>query len=194
MDENGDTTEYLHLGSSLGLMAMHGGGIEPGTEEIARFVSINTGASLYVYAGRLPAGNLSLHRPSHSSKLEERFLVKRFLEHVSSAISLHGHGRDQKFAYVGGLHQSMGQRFVAIAQESLPKYEWISDPEMIPQGIGGLNPKNIVNLPPDQGMQLELPRGLRQTKLASDGKLLEPAGDALVLSRLLVRFVDTLKV
>ena len=194
MNEHGDTSEYLHLGSSLGLMAVHGGGIEPGTEEIARFVSVHAGASLYVYAGRLPSGNLSLHRPSHTSKLEERSLVKRFLKHVNSAISVHGHGRDQKYAYVGGLHQSMGQRFVTLAQETLPKYEWISAPEIIPQGIGGRNPKNIVNLPPDQGMQLELPRGLRQTKVASDGKLLEPAGDALVLSRLLVRFVGTLMV
>ena len=194
MDENYDTSEYLHLGSSLGLMAVHGGGIEPGTEEIARFVSIRTGASLYVYAGRLPSGNLSLHRPSHTRKVEERSLVQRFLQHVNSAISVHGHGREQKYAYVGGLHQTMGLQFVTLAQATLPKYEWISDPEMIPQGIGGRNPNNVVNLPPDQGMQLELPKGLRQTKAASDGKSLEPAGDALVLSRLLVRFVSTLMV
>jgi hypothetical protein len=38
-------------------------------------------------------------------------------------------------------------------------------------------------------MQLELPRELRQTEPTPDGKLIEPAGDALVLSQLLVRFV-----
>ena len=192
MDEADDSSEYLHLGSSLGLMAVHGGGIEPGTEAIARYVSFHTGASLYVYAGRRPSGNLSLHRPSHTGKLEERFLVKRFLRHVNSAISVHGHSRDQNYAYVGGLHQTMGQQFVILAQTTLPKYEWISDPKIIPQGIRGRNPKNIVNLPPDQGMQLELPRGLRQTKVAFGGNLLEPVGDALVLSRLLVRFVSKL--
>lgn len=192
MDERDDCSEYLHLGSSLGLLAVHGGGIEPGTEEIARYVSFHTGASLYVYAGRRPSGNLSLHRASHTSKLEERFLVKRFLQHVNRAISVHGHGRDQNYAYVGGLDQTMRQQFVTLAQATLPKYAWTADPEIIPQGIGGRNPKNIVNLPADQGMQLELPKGLRQTKVASDGDLLEPAGDALVLSRLLVRFVNKL--
>ena len=39
MAGKGDTSEYLHLEGSLGLVAIHGGGIEPGTEEIARFVA-----------------------------------------------------------------------------------------------------------------------------------------------------------
>jgi phage replication-related protein YjqB (UPF0714/DUF867 family) len=189
MDERGDTSEFLHLGGPLGLLAMHGGGIEPGTEEIARFVANHSGASLYIYAGRRATGNLSLHRPSHGMELENRPLVLRFLNHVNTAISIHGHGRNQKCAYVGGLHQAMVQFFVETARPVLPEYEWISDPEIIPQGIRGRNPNNIVNLPPAQGMQLELPRELRQTEPTPDGKLIEPAGDALVLSQLLVRFV-----
>ena len=192
MDKHGDTSEYLYLRGSMGLMAVHGGGIEPGTEEIARFVARHSGASLYVYAGRLPSGNLSLHRPSHMSKLEKRSLAKRFLEHVRTAISVHGHGRDQKSVYVGGLHRTMVQRFVEQAQAILPQYEWISNPEIIPQDMRGRSPNNIVNLPLEQGMQLELPRNLRQTEQAPESKHLEPAGDAMVLSRLLVRFVGML--
>ena len=189
MDERGDTGEFLQLRGSLGLLAIHGGGIEPGTEEIARFVAHHSGASLYIYAGRLPVGNLSLHRPSHGTKFENRPMVLRFLNHVKTAISVHGHGRNQKCAYVGGMHQTMVQRFTEIARPVLPQYEWISDPEIIPPGLSGRNPSNIVNLPPAQGMQLELPMELRQTKPTSDGENFEPAGDALILSRLLVRFV-----
>jgi phage replication-related protein YjqB (UPF0714/DUF867 family) len=189
MDKRGDTSEFLHLGGSLGLLAIHGGGIEPGTEEIARFVAQHSGASLYIYAGRRAAGNISLHRPSHGMEHESRPLALRFLSHVRTAISIHGHGRNQKCAYVGGMHQIMVQRFVEIARPALPQYEWISDPEIIPPGIRGRDPKNIVNLPPAQGMQLELPRQLRQIRPTPDRKGFEPAGDALVLSQLLMRFV-----
>lgn len=190
MDNYGDNREFLHLGGSLGLLALHGGGIEPGTEEIARFVARQTGASLYVYAGRLPSGNLALHRPSHGMKLESRPLILEFLKHVNAAISIHGHGRSEKCAYVGGLHQTMVHRFVELVPPALPQYEWISNPKQIPPGIRGRNPNNIVNLPPAHGMQLELPRALRQTEPAPDGEDFEPAGDALTLVRLLVRFVD----
>ena len=192
MDERNHTSEFVHLGSTFGLLAIHGGGIEPGTEEIVRFVAQHSGASLYVYAGRRPAGNLSLHQASHGMRLGNRPLVLRFLDHVKTAVSVHGHGRKQECAYVGGLHQTMAQRFVDIARQELPQYEWISDAEIIPPGIGGRNPNNIVNLPPARGMQLELPKGLRETEATADGSHSRPAGDALVLSWLLVRFIDML--
>ena len=192
MAGKGDISEHLHLGGSLGLVAIHGGGIEPGTEEMARFVADHSGASLYVFAGRRETGNLSLHRPSHRVILQDRPLVKKFLNHVNMAISIHGHGRNERCAYVGGLPQAMVQQFVEVAQAALSHYEWIFDPESIPSEIRGQNPNNIVNLPPAQGMQLELPRDLRRTKPTPDGRKFEPAGDALVLSRLLVSYISTL--
>jgi len=192
MAEGRDVQEYLRLEGPLGLMAIHGGGIEPGTEEIARFVARHSGASLYVYAGRRAGGNLSLHRPSHDMKMEERALVVQFLNHVKTAISIHGHGRRQNCAYVGGLHQRMVQRFVELARPALSQYEWISDPKIIPPGLSGRSSSNLVNLPPDRGMQLELPPQLRQTKGTPDRRGFEPAGDALRLSRLLISFVTTL--
>ena len=122
---------------------------------------------------------------------ENRPLALRFLNHVETAISIHGHGRNQLCVYVGGLHQTMVQSFVETVRPVLPRYVWVSDPEIIPPAIRGRNPNNIVNLPPAKGMQLELPRELRQVEQAPNGKL-EPAGDAANLSQLLVRFVSVL--
>ena len=192
MSEGREVQEYLRLEGPLGLMAIHGGGIEPGTEEIARFVACHSGASLYVYAGRRSGGNLSLHRPSNDGRIEERALIVQFLKHVKTAISIHGHGGRQNRAYVGGLHRSMVQRFVKLARPALSQYEWISDPEIIPPGLSGRSPRNVVNLPPAKGMQLELPLKLRQTQGTPEGRGFEPAGDALLLSRLLIGFVTTL--
>ena len=192
MSEGGEVQEYIQLEGPLGLMAIHGGGIEPGTEEIARYVAYHSGASLYIYAGRRSGGNLSLHRPSHDGRIEERALVVQFLKHVNTAISIHGHGRRQNRAYVGGLHQNMVQSFVELARPALSQYEWISDPKIIPSGLSGQSPSNVVNLPPAKGMQLELPLKLRQTKGTPDGRGFEPAGDALLLSRLLISFVTNL--
>jgi len=186
--QHDDTNEDLHLTGSLGVVALHGGRIEPGTEEIARFVARQSGASLYVYSGRRPVGNLALHQPSHGSDFKARPLVLRFLNHVQTIISIHGHGRRKRCVYVGGLNQPMAEGFVELAEAVLPQYEWVSDPDGIPEGIRGRNPNNIVNLVPKKGMQLELPRALRQTKPALGGDHFEPVGDALALSRLLVQF------
>lgn len=192
MAKEREVHEYLQLGGPLGLMAIHGGGIEPGTEEIAGFVAHHSGASLYVYAGRRSGGNLSLHRPSHDGKIEGRALFIQFLNHVKTAISIHGHGRGQNRVYVGGLHKSMVQRFVWLARPVLSQYDWISDPKVIPPGLSGRSPCNVVNLPAAKGMQLELPSKLRQTRESPDGRCFEPAGDALLLSRLLIDFVAIL--
>ncbi|MFP3869670.1 MAG: poly-gamma-glutamate hydrolase family protein [Syntrophobacteria bacterium] len=191
MDEHCDSTECIDLAGSLGLMALHWGRIEPGTEEIARFVAHRSSVSLYVYSGRRPVGNRALHRPSHRLELNSRPLLLRFLNHVKAIISLHGHGREHDCAYVGGLNQVMRQRFLQLAREALPQYVWVADLERIPVGLRGVDPDNIVNLPPSQGMQLELPRPLRQSGPGLEAGYLEPEGDAVVLSRLLIRFVDT---
>ncbi|UCG13530.1 MAG: poly-gamma-glutamate hydrolase family protein [Deltaproteobacteria bacterium] len=189
MAEYRESREFLHLAGSLGLLALHGGRIEPGTEEIARFVSSRSRASLYVYSGQRPARNRDLHRPSQNMEIDSWPLVLQFLSHVNTVISIHGHGRNLSCAYVGGLNQRMVQRFIELLGPALPGYEWISDPDCIPRAIRGCDPRNVVNLPPARGMQLELPRTLRQTKPTSRGEFYEPAGEALILSGLLIEFV-----
>lgn len=184
--------EFVHLAGSVGILALHGGGIEPGTEEIARFVARESGASLYVYAGRLPRGNVMLHRPSHSAASEISPPLQQFLKRVRLAVSVHGHSRSRDCIYLGGLNETLAQRLAAVAGSALPQYRWITDPEEIPRELRGRHPRNVVNLPRDHGVQLELPPPLRQVRSDQDGSLIEPIGDALTLSHLLQKLVNTL--
>jgi|GEM_PF-775268 len=182
-------SELVHVAGPVGILALHGGGIEPGTEAIARFVARETGASLYIYAGRLPRENLRLHRPSHSAASEISPPLQQFLNRVRLAISIHGHNRNKDCVYLGGLNDALAARLAAVAWDALPRYGWISDPVAIPLGLRGRHPRNAVNLPLDRGVQIELPRSLRGTRTGAEGRPPEPTGDALVFAQVLSRLV-----
>jgi len=183
-------SEFVHLAGPVGILALHGGGIEPGTETIARFVVRETGASLYIYAGRLPRGNLRLHRPSPYHDSELTAALRRFLDHVQLAISIHGHGRAEDTVFLGGLNHALAARLAEVARGALPRYGWISDPVAIPLGLRGRHPRNAVNLPPDRGVQIELPRSLREIRTGAEGRPPEPTGDALVFAQVLSHLVE----
>jgi phage replication-related protein YjqB (UPF0714/DUF867 family) len=185
-------SEFVHLAGPVGILALHGGRIEPGTEAIARFVARESRASLYVYAGLLPRGNLRLHRPSHSAASEMSPLLRQFLDHVRLAISIHGHSRNNDCIFLGGLNETMGRTLAAAGGSALPRYRWITDREEIPRKLRGRHPRNAVNLPRDHGVQLELPPPLRQVRSHSEGGLVEPVGDALTVSRVILELVHTL--
>jgi phage replication-related protein YjqB (UPF0714/DUF867 family) len=183
-------SEFIHLAGPVGILALHGGGIEPGTEAIARLVARQTGASLYIYAGRLPRGNLRLHRPSPCHDSELTTALRRFLDHVQLAISIHGHGRAEETVFLGGLNYALAARLAKVAGDALPRYGWITDPVAIPLGLRGRHPRNAVNLPPDRGVQIELPRLLREVRTHADGRAPEPLGDALIFAQVLSRLVE----
>ena len=182
-------SELIHVAGPVGILALHGGGIEPGTEAIARLVARDTGASLYVYAGRLSRGNLRLHRPSPYDDSELTTALRRFLGHVQLAVSIHGHGRAEETVFLGGLNETLAARLAHLARSALPRYDWIFDPAAIPRGLRGRHPRNLVNLPPDRGVQIELPRSLRETRVGTEGRPLESAGDSLVLAQVLSHLV-----
>lgn len=155
--------EYSRLGGNVGILALHGGGIEPGTEQLARYLFEQTGASLYIFSGRLASDNRTLHIPSHLTGVSPR--LRRFLEHVDTAISLHGHRRDECEVYVGGQNRELARRISQGIGTALgSEYRVLECGEEMPEGLEGTSPDNSVNSPRKKGVQIELPSRLRKAR------------------------------
>ncbi len=157
--------EVFLPGNSVGIFAPHGGGIEPGTEEIARAVAQATGATLYVLSAKRPTNNGALHVTSTemiagiSQKLDQAVAASKV------AISIHGHGRTVGggVVYVSGLADDAVQLVAGALKHALKgAYEVVDDADSIPDDLAGLHKDNLVNRVPRKGVQLELPRALRE--------------------------------
>lgn len=152
--------EDLALGSTIGVMAFHGGDLEVGTDLIADAVVERTGASLY--AVRQPQG-MQRHVPSTRFRPDHSARLAAFVRHVELAITLHGYGRRRMFrtVLVGGANREAAGVVATCLRAHLPAYEVIGDLDDIPRELRGLHPANPVNLPRAGGVQVELPPRVR---------------------------------
>ena len=82
--------EVCDLRSRFGLMAFHGGNLEPGTDEIAARAAERAGASLYAV---VQPGDLYWHVPSVAFDPDVSPALAAFVEHVDVVVALHGYGR-----------------------------------------------------------------------------------------------------
>lgn len=177
--------EVFLPGGPVGVFAPHGGGIEPGTEEIARAVAQATGATLYVLSAKRPTGNAALHvcsedmLPGISAKLDSAVKACRM------GIAIHGHGKTKGHPiYISG----MAARAAKLAADAIrnaigTNWEVVDDQAKIPRELAGMHKNNVVNRPREHGIQIELPRALREEA--------RPAirGDASLLVNALVEVV-----
>jgi phage replication-related protein YjqB (UPF0714/DUF867 family) len=141
-------------------MAYHGGDLEVGTDQIADEVAARTGASLY--AVRQPAG-MQQHVPSVRFRPDHSALLAAFVAHVEVVVTLHGYGRRSMFRtlLLGGRNRDAAGVVAATLRRHLPAYEVVDDLDHIPRELRGLHRHNPVNLPPRQGVQVELPPRVR---------------------------------
>ena len=141
-------------GSTVLVLAPHGGSIERGTSEVARAVAVSD-FSFYAFEGIKPNCNYeTLHITSH------RFDEPRCLELLKEAelvLAIHGCRGNGVFVCTGGADGELR----ALIAEALRAagYEVREDGHSYP----GMNPKNICNRGRTaKGVQLELSRGLRK--------------------------------
>jgi len=178
LDEPG-VKEMLSLAGPVGFMALHGGGQDRVTDEIAAAAATRSGASLYAVVQPL---TLRWHIPSYRYSPEESERLRSFLEHVRVVISVHGYGVDSwrmdwrppgfestrlgQFHYreaflIGGRNRALAADLAARLRDALPDYEVWDDLDRIPPKAAGQDLRNPVNLAPDGGVQVECPARVR---------------------------------
>jgi len=147
------------------VIAIHGGGIEPGTSEIAEAIA-GEELSFYTFEGIRTEGNRDLHITSH------RFDEPQCIALVSASlrvISIHGEDTQSPVVFLGGKDID---NLLAL-RELLTARGFISQKHKDPN-LQGLDHKNICNRARNGcGLQLELSNGLRRSffkSISSSGR------------------------
>jgi phage replication-related protein YjqB (UPF0714/DUF867 family) len=151
--------------SDLLVMAPHGGGIEPGTTELARLVAEALGASFYSFLGLLP-DPMENFRTLHITSTRYDEPEARALAGRHRAIcSLHGCRELEQIVYVGGLlndaMRSLVENFRSMGLDA---------PDIGTHRFPAVDPANICHGGSSgAGIQIELGRGIRDRILADEG-------------------------
>jgi phage replication-related protein YjqB (UPF0714/DUF867 family) len=146
--------DVSHRGSSVAIVAPHGGKIEPGTSDIARAVA-GDDLTCYCFEGIRSTGNFRfLHLPS--TRFDEPVCLA-ICAAAEMVVTFHGAAGKDERVYVGGRHEK-GKRAMAAALKAagIPaRVDTTAHP--------GLSPRNLCNRGRTQeGLQLELSRGFRK--------------------------------
>ncbi|MDW4288118.1 poly-gamma-glutamate hydrolase family protein [Staphylococcus saprophyticus] len=134
--------------------AIHGGGIEPGTTELAKLTSEIANQTYYSFMGLLPSNNSELHVTS--TRFDEPTLLGML--NVPYTVSIHGASGSSKIIYLGGADTDN----MAIMKDKLTQAGFTVQAPTA--GIEGGNDNNIVNRNTrNKGIQLELTTALRKS-------------------------------
>ena len=156
------TILFRELDSEIAIMAPHGGGIEPGTLDIADALA-GSDYSFYAFKGIKKTGNKILHLTSNG--YDEPIGLK-ISENALIVISVHGARDKGETVFVGGRNQELKQRIM----HALRTAGFTAVISEIP-GLRGIKPENICNrCKSGEGVQLEISRGLREKMFENIGR------------------------
>jgi phage replication-related protein YjqB (UPF0714/DUF867 family) len=142
---------------AFAIVAPHGGGIEPGTSEIADAIAAQKW-SFYGFEGLKRQGNRVLHITSTCFDEPMCFIL---LRHTIRVVTIHGEESDDdgEGVFVGGLDAGLGARIGAALTAQGFDVRKHPDPN-----LQGLDPLNVCNRgTAGAGVQLELSRTVRET-------------------------------
>ncbi|MCG3402249.1 poly-gamma-glutamate hydrolase family protein [Staphylococcus massiliensis] len=140
--------ETLNEGRKSLVMAPHGGGIEPGTSEVAKRIASNTISSYYTFKGMRASDNSELHvTSSHFDEPKALEMVKA----SNKTVSIHKTKQSEYDVYIGGLDKDLQAKIKDELEAQGFRVAAGTD------GIAGTNPDNIVNRnQKGAGVQLDL--------------------------------------
>ena len=154
-------TEICELRGRFGMMALHGGNLERTTDVVAAEVARRTNASFYAVIQDPP---IREHLKSTAFDPAASEALASFISFVDVVIAVHGYGRKDQWhdLLVGGRNRELAHHLAGHLRAGLPEpYRIVDDLEQIPKPLRGQHPDNPVNLPVQQGVQLELPPTVR---------------------------------
>lgn len=142
------------------VMAIHGGGIEFGTSQLAKRVAKLSGCDYYTFEGLKNGSNWSLHITS--TRFNERIACK-LVSKSTRTLSLHGCSGNKAITYLGGRDTKLGRTIEKrLEAAGFRVYK-------APAHLDGKNRNNICNEnKTGKGVQLELTRAMRE-RLIDDG-------------------------
>ena len=146
---------------AFAIVAPHGGGIEPGTSEIASGIA-RSRWSFYGFEGLKRSGNSVLHI---TSTCFDEPMCLAVLGKTSRVVTIHGEESDEdgEGVFVGGLDVALGMSIGAGLTAGGFDVRKHPNPN-----LQGLDPRNICNRgTTGAGVQLELSRAVRETLFES---------------------------
>ena len=159
---------YEIRGSTVAIVAPHGGGIEPGTSELAEAIA-DKDLSFYIFEGIKSSNNGDLHITS------TRFREARCDQVTASCsvvVTIHGKGDGTSVVFLGGKDSPTAveaNRLRKAIESELKNCGFSVSPP--PSGILGKDNNNLCNRGTSgAGIQLELSHGLRASMFADVGK------------------------
>jgi phage replication-related protein YjqB (UPF0714/DUF867 family) len=148
-------------GTSFAVVAPHGGGIEPGTSEIAKTIA-GRSFSLYTFDGIRLRGNELLHI---TSTLFDEPRCLNLVKNSNTAVTIHGCRGDEQVVYIGGLDVELGEQIIHSFGEA-----GVEAVRSTTQFLGNQS-ENICNRGRSgRGVQLEITEGLRRSMFKGLGR------------------------
>ena len=145
--------------SGVAVMAPHGGGIEPGTTEIAKGVA-GTEHTFYAFEGLKPSGNRDLHITSTNFDEPIGLKIARKAQRV---VAIHGCSNKEKIVHIGGLDNDLKNKVAAGLSAAGFQVR-----ESLESALQGTSPHNICNRSKNRcGVQIEVSSGLRHLMFES---------------------------
>jgi phage replication-related protein YjqB (UPF0714/DUF867 family) len=148
------TIFYREVDSEFAIIAPHGGGIEPGTIDIADVLA-GCDYTFYAFKGLKKKGNNILH--INSNIFDEASGLKAS-QNAFITISIHGSKDKTEMVHIGGKNQELKQKIMCALKTAGFNAAICEIP-----GLRGIKPENICNrCKSGKGVQLEISRGLRE--------------------------------
>ncbi|AXV42527.1 MULTISPECIES: poly-gamma-glutamate hydrolase family protein [Staphylococcus] len=144
------------------ILAIHGGGIEPATSELALVTAQTNDYNFFTFKGDRSKGNNELHVTSIHY---DNDTACQLTQKSKRAISIHGCTGHESVAYIGGKDEAL----IELITSELDKIG--VNVEHAPSTMSGKQKENIVNQTRIKGgVQLELTKSLRK-QFFKDGKI-----------------------